>query len=171
MHSLWRWQLQCWTWQTLWQTPVQYSTVDWASSWYGQHYIAPYRRHTRVKPSKQDQRVMNQSLTVEVCQHAEVHRYMCAGCCCLHIQESGGDLHLYALNRLALHSGLDESWTFSQCSYCREHCVNQECCVWGQMSDHLVSLEFNEFQHCVGRCLCIHTRTRMHARVRSIECQ
>lgn len=50
-----------------------------------------------VKPSEQDQRVVIEFLAVEGCQHAEIHRHICAGCCCLYIQQSGGEWPLYAL--------------------------------------------------------------------------
>jgi len=41
------------------------------------------------------------------------------------------------------------------------------------MSDHLMSLEFNELQHCVCRCLCTdaHRHTHTHTHTRSVACQ
>ena len=82
-----------------------------------------------MKPSKQDQRVLNQFLTVKGCQHAEIHRNVYAVWCCWYIQDSGGDLPLYDLIRVALHSGLAKSRTASQCCDPIEHCMSQECCV------------------------------------------
>ena len=89
-----------------------------------------------VKPSKQDQRVVIQFLTVEGCQHAEIHRHMCAGCCCLYIQESGGDWPLYGGDwplyaLIGWHCAvyLTRAGHSRSVANHREHCVSQECYV------------------------------------------
>ena len=124
-----------------------------------------------MKPSKQEQRVVSQFPTMEGCHHAELHRHKCAGCCCLYIRESGGDLYLYAL--IGWHCTVDltraghshsvaatENTVWTRNAVCDARCQTTYC-HWNLMSCSTVHAGVCVLMHAHVRP---HTRARVHAR-------